>query len=210
MLTLPPLEDGFPLLLESLECLVPVFRLDDPQVELVLLLLPCPRYRFESRTDTNRATLADLLSEPDSLTKSTLPRRLQNLLASIDLLISDPFPGFFRQDLDQPIGEAEEVGLGGGDAAAGEDEVLGAVEADESGEAVGAAGAGHDAQPGLGEAYKGVGGEDAEGGGQGELEAAAEGEGGDCADGGDGEGGEGLECVAEVVEELGCSVRQRV
>ena len=43
----------------------------------------------------------------------------------------------------------------------------------------------------------GVGGEDAEVGGQGELEAAAEGEGGDGRDGGDGEGGEGGEGCAE-------------
>ena len=42
-------------------------------------------------------------------------------------------------------------------------------------------------------------------GGQGQLEAAAEGEGGDGGDGGDWEGGEGGEGAAEGVEEGGCA-----
>lgn len=57
----------------------------------------------------------------------------------------------FRDDLDEAVGNAEEVGLGGGDAAAGEDEVAGAGQANEGGKAMGAAGAGDDGEAGLGE-----------------------------------------------------------
>lgn len=67
---------------------------------------------------------------------------------------------------------------------------------------MGAARAGDDAQARLGEPDGGVGGQDAEVGGEGELEAAAQGEGGDGGDGGDGEVGEGGEGAAEVGEEL--------
>lgn len=71
---------------------------------------------------------------------------------------------------------------------------------------MGAAGSRDDAEAGLGQADERVGGEDAEVGGQGELETAAEGEGGDGGDGGNGEGGEGGEGRAEGQEECGCSV----
>lgn len=69
-----------------------------------------------------------------------------------------------------------------------------------------AAGAGDDAQPGFGEADDRVGRQDAEVGGQGEFEAAAEGERRDGRDGGDGERGEGGEGAAKVGKEFGGSV----
>jgi hypothetical protein len=67
---------------------------------------------------------------------------------------------------------------------------------------VGAAGAGDDAEARLGQANGGVGGEDAKVRRQGQLEAAAEGDGGDGGDCGDGEVGEGGERGAEVGEKL--------
>lgn len=68
-----------------------------------------------------------------------------------------------------------------------------------------AAGAGDDAQTGLGKTDCSVGGEDAEVGGEGEFEAAAEGYGGDGGYGWDGKVGEGVEGAAEVGKEVGSS-----
>jgi len=141
---------------------------------------------------------ANFLREAHALGQSGLARDLEDILCctcAVTLVLGD--------NLDEAVRDAEEVGLGGGDAAAGEDEVAGAGEAHEGGQAVGAAGAGEDAEARLGEADGGVGGEDAEVRGEGELEAAAEGEGGDGGDGGDGEVGERGEGRVEVGEELG-------
>lgn len=68
---------------------------------------------------------------------------------------------------------------------------------------MGATGTGDDAETGLRKTDCGVGGEDAEVGGEGEFEAAAEGYGGDGGHGGDGKVGEGVEGAAEVGEEVG-------
>ena len=170
---LSSLEDGFPLLLEGHEGLVPVLGGDDALVHFVLDLLPGPRDSLQRGPDGDGASLTDLLGQPDGLGQGTPAGELQQaaVLAAGGLLL--------RADLDEAVGDAEEVGLGGGDAAAGEDEVAGAREADEGGQAVGAAGAGDDAQAGLGQADGGVGGEDAEVRGQGELEPAAQGQRGD-------------------------------
>ncbi|KAI9147741.1 LOW QUALITY PROTEIN: Ubiquitin carboxyl-terminal hydrolase 2 [Paramyrothecium foliicola] len=105
-------------------------------------------------------------------------------------------------DLDQPIRQAEEVGFRSGYAAAGEDEIAGAGDADDSREAVSATGAGNDAEAGFGQANGGVGGEDTEVGGKGELEAAAERDGRDGGDGRNRKHGEGGECVPEIGEEV--------
>lgn len=71
-----------------------------------------------------------------------------------------------------------------------------------------AACAGDDAESCLGEADGCVGGEDAEVCGEGELEAAAEGDGGDGGDCWDGEVGEGGEGFAEVGEKFVGSGRE--
>ena len=95
--------------------------------------------------------------------------------------------------LDQPDGE----GLGGIEAAAGEDEVLGAARSDEASEALGSAAAGDDAEADLGEAELGGGGGDAEVAGEGELRATAEGRAVDC---GNEDGVAGLDCPEGAAE----------
>ena len=192
--TLPPLEDGLPLLLERLEGLVPILGRDNPLVHLILLLLPRPHDGLQRRPDGHRPALANLLGQPHGLGEGRLARQREDV-GTLALVLGD--------DLYETVGDAEEVGLGGGDATSREDEVAGAGDADEGGEAVGAAGAGENAEAGLGEADGGVGSEDAEVGGESELKAAAEGEGGDGADGGDGKVGEFGEGGAEVGEEVG-------
>ena len=81
-----------------------------------------------------------------------------------------------------------------------------ALAADERGQAVGAAAAGDDGQARLRQAELGGRGCDAEGRGEGELEAAAEGGAVDGGDGGDRERGELREGCAEVAEEFAGSV----
>jgi len=196
--SLPALEDGLALLLERLKGLVSVLGVDDALVHLGLLLGPGPRHGLQRRPDGHGPAFANFLREAHALGQSGLARDLEDILCctcAVTLVLGD--------NLDEAVRDAEEVGLGGGDAAAGEDEVAGAGEAHEGGQAVGAAGAGEDAEARLGEADGGVGGEDAEVRGEGELEAAAEGEGGDGGDGGDGEVGERGEGRVEVGEELG-------
>lgn len=193
---LPSLEDWLPLILECLQSLISILGTNNSLVHLIFFLFPSPGDGLQASTDSNGASLADFLRQPNRLREGRLARNLQDVR---------PITLIFWENLDKPIRNAEEVGLGSGDAAAGEDEIAGAGEADDGGQAKGASGAGDDAEPGFGQADAGVGGEDAEVGGQGELEAAAEGQGGDCGNCWDLQVGEVGEGAAEVGEELGGS-----
>lgn len=150
---LSALEDRLALLLESLESLVPVLGFDHSLIHLILNLLPRIRHSLQASPHTDRTTLANLLRKSHSLTQSSLPRLLENIAPGALIL---------GHNLDQTVRDTEKIGLWGGDAAARQDEVTGAREADQSWEAVGAASAGDDAQTGLGKTDGGVGGEDAE------------------------------------------------
>jgi hypothetical protein len=183
--------------LECLQRLISIFSVDNPQVHLILLLLPSPSDSLQSSTNGNGSSFANLLSKSDSLRQCRLARSLQDIR---------PIALVLGEDLDKAIGNAEEVSLRGSDSAAREDEIAGAGEANEGGQAESAASAGDYTETSLRQTDGGVGGEDAEVGGEGELEAAAEcdgGDGGDCRDLEVGEAGEG---AAEVGEELSCSV----
>lgn len=209
----PPLENGLPLLRERPERLVAVLGGHDAVIHGVLDALVRPLHGLQGGAHGDRPALAHLHGQPDGLAQHAAPRGgeqagggglvpgAQGLGLPLALLgrhrrIVVP-PVAAGDDLDEAVRDAEEVGLGGGDAASREHEVAGAGDADEGGEAVGAAGARDDAEAGLGEGDEGVGGEDAEVRGQGELEAAAEGEGADGGDGRDGERGEGGQGAAE-------------
>ena len=85
---------------------------------------------------------------------------------------------------DDFIDEAEAEGFGGGDDVSGEEEAEGGGRADEAGEALGSAVAGDEAELDLGLAEAGGFAGDAEGAGEGELAAAAEGEAVDAGDDG--------------------------
>lgn len=194
---LPSFKDGLALLLKGLEGLVAVLGRDDTFIHLILLVGAGPRDGLQRGADRDRPALANLLRQADCLAKGALARGGQNIGGARVALV-------FVDDLDEAVGEAEEVGLGRGDAPAGEDEVAGAAEPDKPGQAVGAASTGQDAEARLGQPDGGVGGEHAEVGGEGEFKAAAEREGGDGGDAGDGEVGKGGECSAEVGEEVIC------
>lgn len=205
----PPLENGLPLLREGPERLVAVLGGHDAVVHGVLDALVRPLHSLQGGAHGDGPALAHLHGQPDGLAQHIAPRGGQQALlgglvpAAQGLHLLLPLLGRRRRvraagdDLDEAVRDAEEVGLGGRDAAAREDEVAGAADADEGGEAVGAAGARDDAEAGLGEGDDGVGGEDAEVRGQGELETAAEGEGADGGDGRDGQRGEGGQGAAE-------------
>lgn len=201
------LEHRLPLLLERLERLIPIIRSNNPLIHLILNLLPRPRHSLEPSTDRNRPALANLPRQPHALAQHRLARRQQHALILVALA---RLLRLLVRDVHQPVRDAQEVGLGCGDAAAREDKIARAGEADERGQAVGAAGAGDDAQARLGEADEGVGGEHAEVCREGELEAAAEGDGGDCRDCWNREVLEGGEGGAEVVQEFVGPARIRV
>lgn len=157
---LPTLENRLPLLLKRLESLIPVLRVNNPPVHFILLLLPRPSNSLQSGTNGNRPALANLLRQPNGLGERGPAGSLQDVAAlgpvSSSRTAAAGVALVLGQDLDEAVGDAEEVRLGGGDAAAGEDEVAGAGEADDGGEAVCAAGAGDDAEAGLGETDGGV------------------------------------------------------
>lgn len=88
------------------------------------------------------------------------------------------------------------------DHAPREDQLLGLAFADELAQAIGPACPGDNAETGFWQADLGDGGEDAEGGREGELEAAAKGDRGYGGYGGDAQVGNGGEGAAEVIEEL--------
>src|SRR5205823_3161369 len=85
----------------------------------------------------------------------------------------------------ESVDEPGEVSFGGVDRAAGQDEVEGDLLADELRESLGGAGTGAEAHGDLGHAEGRARGGDAEGAGDGELEAAAPGRAVDHGDGGE-------------------------
>ncbi|PMB67870.1 Ubiquitin carboxyl-terminal hydrolase 2 [Beauveria bassiana] len=173
--------------------LVTVLGSHDTLVHFILLIGPRPGHSLQGSADGDGSALTDLLREAYGLAESALAGGRQDVCA-IALVLGNDFY--------ETVGDAEKVGFGGGDAAAGQDEVTGAAEADKARQAVGAAGAGDDAEARLGQADGGVGGEYAKVRRKCELEAAAEGDGRDGGDGGDGEVGEGGERGAEVAAPL--------
>ena len=201
VLHLSSLEHRLSLLLECLEGFVAVLSVNNALVHLGLLLGASPGNSLESSSDSNGATLADLLGETNGLSKSDLASLWQNV-RGIALILGN--------DLNEAVGDAKEVSLGGGDAATSEDQIAGTAETNQSGETVGASSSGEDAEAGFGQTNDGVGGKDAEVGGQGEFETATEGDGGYGGDGRNREAGEGSECAVEVGQELFGTVKLNV
>lgn len=161
----PPFKHRLPLLRKRHQRLIPVLSPDNPIVHDILHALMRALHSPQRRPNSNRSPLANLSRKTHSLTKHAASRIRQQLGRSIPIP-----PGAERlgvllapgEHLDQPVRDTQEVRLGGRHAAAREDEVPRARDADERGEAVRAARAGDDAEAGLGEADEGVGREHAE------------------------------------------------
>lgn len=150
---LPSLEDGLAFLLESLESLVTVLGINYTLVHFSLRLGSSPSDGLESSSNSHRATLTNFLSEANCLGQGRLASKGEDI-GAVALVFGD--------DFDEAISNAEEVSFGSGDAAAGQDEIASAANANEAGETVSAACAGDDAQAGFGKANDGIGGEHAE------------------------------------------------
>lgn len=134
----PPLEDRFPLLSKRLQGLIPILRLDDPVIHRILHLLVRPLHSLQRRPRRDRPALADLRGQPNSLAQHVPPRRREDLvrgrlvpvLQLLHVLLA------LRHDLDQPVRDAQEVGLRRGHPPAGEDQISCAPDSDQRGEAV--------------------------------------------------------------------------
>lgn len=167
-----------------------------------------PLHGLQRRPRRDWSALADLRGQPDSLAQHVSPRQRQDLVGDrlvpalelLHVLLA------LRNDLDQPVRDAQEVGLRGGHPPASEDQVPRAPDSYQRGQAVRAPGAGDNPQPCLGQPDHGVGGQDSEVRGQGELQPAAKSEGADGRYGWDWKGGDVGECRAEEGEEAGCPV----
>lgn len=89
---------------------MPILGVYHALIHLVLNLFPGPSNSLEGCPHANGSSLTNLLGEPHSLAQGSFPSFSENIGA---------VPLILRNNLDKAISDAEEVGLGGGDPAAG-------------------------------------------------------------------------------------------
>lgn len=145
---------------------MPILGVYNALIHFILNLFPGPSNSLKGRPHTNGSSLTNHLGERHSRAQGSFPSLSENIRA-VALI--------FRNNLDKAISDTEEVSLGARDSAAGQDEIAGSRKADEGWQTVGATRTGDDSETGFRKTDCGIGGEDAEVGGEGELEAAAEG-----------------------------------
>lgn len=205
----PPHKHRLPLLPKSPQRLIPILRRYHPSIHTRLHRLPGLLHRPQRRPHRHRPPLAHLPRQPHRLTQHRPPPRRQHRLPPCRLVHPLPLPLLLLalgRHLHQPVRNPKKVRFRRRHPPPRDNQVARARHADQRRQPERPARAGDDAEAGFREADGGGGREDAEVRGEGELEAAAEGEGRDGGYGGDGEGGEGRQGCAQVEEECGGSV----